>query len=74
MTMELNIKLTRNEAGQLIDALESRCEAYRKTAEYFRGENDGCDFLIEDVTDEEEAENLYEMYRSLIEKIRGQLS
>ncbi len=72
--MELNIKLTRNEAGQLIDTLESRCEAYRKTAEYFRGENDGGYFLIEDVTDEQEAESLYEMYRAIIEKIRGQLT
>ena len=72
--MEQTIKLTSNEIGQILDALESRCEAYRKTAEYFRGENDGGDFLIEDVTDEEEAENLYEMYRGLIEKIRGQLA
>ncbi len=72
--MEQTIKLNSNEAGQLIDALESRCEAYRKTAGYFRGENDGSDFLIEDVTDEQEAENLYEIYRGLIEKIRGQLS
>ena len=72
--MEQTIKLTSNEIGQILDVLESKRDDYQRTAEYYRGENDGCDFLIEDVTDEQEAESLYEMYHDLIEKIRGQLS
>jgi hypothetical protein len=72
--MEQTIKLSRNEIGQILDVLESRRDDYQKTAEYYRGENDQCDFIIEDVTDEHEAESLYEMYHGLIDKIRGQLS
>ena len=72
--MEQTIKLTSNEIGQILDVLESRRDDYQKTAEYYRGENDQCDFIIEDVTDEHEAESLYEMYRDLIDKIRGQLA
>ena len=72
--MEQTIKLTSNEIGQILDVLESRRDDYQRTAEYYRGENDQCDFIIEDVTDEHEAESLYEMYRDLIEKIRGQLA
>ena len=72
--MEQTIKLTSNEIGQILDVLESRRDDYQRTAEYYRGENDGDDFIIEDVTDEHEAECLYEMYRDLIDKIRGQLA
>ena len=72
--MEQTIKLTSNEIGQILDVLESRRDDYQRTAEYYRGENDQCDFIIEEVTDEHEAESLAEMYRDLIDKIRGQLS
>lgn len=72
--MEQTIKLTSNEIGQILDVLESRRDDYQRTAEYYRGENDQGDFIIADVTDEHEAESLAEMYASLIEKIRGQLS
>ena len=72
--MEQTLKLTSSEAGQIIDALESRQDAYQKTAEFYQGTNDGCDFMIEEVSGEHEAENLAEMYASLIEKIRGQFT
>ena len=69
------IELESNDLGQLLDGLNIRAEAWEKTAAYHRtGEVPGDDlFLIEESSDEYEANAIAEHYRSIISNIRTQI-
>lgn len=68
--MKTKIELENGDWGQIIDGLECRAEQYEKTVRYFEsGEING---EIEEVSGIEEARELAETYRSLIEKIQRQ--
>lgn len=75
MPKNLNLMLTRDEIGQILDGLEVRAVAWERTAEYLRtGEMSADDlFIAEACRDEEEARAVAADYRSILRKIRGQL-
>lgn len=73
--LELNVRLTRGEIGQILDGLEVRATAWERTAEYLRtGEMSADDlFIVEECRDAEEARAVAADYRDILRKIRGQL-
>lgn len=75
MGKTFRIELGELDLGQLLDGLESRAEAWEKTAEYFRTEGMPDDefFLIEDCSGLDEAEEIASHYRSIISTIRRQM-
>jgi hypothetical protein len=60
---------------QALDGLELRAEAWEKTAHYLRTEKmpEGECFLIEECSDENEAEQIGKSYRSIVAKMRQQI-
>ena len=74
MAKYYQIKLDEHDLGQLLDGLEIRAESWKRTADYLRtGEMpDGELFLIEDCSDEEEADGL-SRYEEIIKNIKGQM-
>lgn len=75
MVKRYRIELDEHDVGQLLDGLESRAESWRRTAEYLRTEEmpDGEFFIIEECSDEEEAEELAAYYEAIIKNIRSQM-
>lgn len=74
MQKQIHLTLGENEIGQLLDGLEVRSEAWRKTATYLRTGASGDDFfLIEECNTAEEADAIAGDYTKIIEKIRAQL-
>jgi len=63
------IKLNAIDLGQLLDGLETRAEAWEKTATYHRSGISPSDFIIEESSGAEEAEQIAKHYRSIISKI-----
>lgn len=63
------------DAGQLLDGLAARAEAWEKTGEYLQNGSvaDDAFFVIEECSDAEEAEHIARHYRSIIGKIRHQM-
>jgi hypothetical protein len=59
------------DAGQIIDGLISRKEAYERTRDYYLGET--VDGLIEDDCDEEIARDMIDVYDRLINIVFTQL-
>lgn len=59
------------DAGQIVDGLECRKEAYEKTAAYHRGEE--VDVLIEEDCDEHDADQMVDAYQRIIDEIRKQI-
>lgn len=74
MKKTFRFELCELDLGQLLDGLESRAEAWEKTAEYFRAEGMPDDefFLIEECSGLDEAEEIASHYRSIISTIRKQ--
>ena len=67
------IELDELDLGQLLDGLEMRAESWERTAEYLRsGYIDG-DYLVEECSKPEEADDIAEHYRSIIRKIQSQM-
>ena len=56
---------------QVLDALESRAEAYEKTAEYLEGKP--VDIIVEEVSDREEALEIAAQFREIMETIQSQI-
>ena len=75
MAKTYSIELDELDLGQLLDGLESRAEAWEKTAEFLRTDEmpDGKSFLIEECSEPEEADEIAEHYRSIISEIRRQM-
>lgn len=70
--MRIAIELEKNDWGQIIDGLECRADRYEQTAQYF--ESGHADLCIEEVSSAEEAHNLADIYRSIIDEIRQQMN
>lgn len=75
MAKNYRIELDDLDLGQLLDGLESRAESWEKTADFLRlgEEPDGEFFLIEECSDEEDADEIAGHFRSIIGKIRRQM-
>lgn len=70
----VQFRLTEIEAGQVLDGLEMRAEAYEKTATYLSGGGEtGEHFILEEVSDTEEARKIAEFYRKIIASMKSQL-
>lgn len=63
------------DAGQLLDGLAARAEAWEKTADYLRNGSVADDefFVVEECSDAEEADEIALHYRSIIGKMRHQM-
>ena len=48
----INLPITENDLGQIIDCLEVRRESWTKTADWFRGTLDDPFFVIEECNDQ----------------------
>ena len=68
----LRIELNDIDLGQLLDGLETRAEAWEKTADYHRTGESPTDFIVEECNDAHEAYSIASHYRSIIAKIRKQ--
>ncbi|EEF58513.1 hypothetical protein [Pedosphaera parvula] len=69
-----HIKIGANDLGQLLDGLEIRASGWENTAEFLRsGEMPEEFFIAEECSDADEAEKIGRHYRSIVEKIRGQI-
>ena len=66
------IELDELELGQLLDGLECRADSWEKTACYHRTGEAPPDFLIEECSDADEADEIASRYRSIISKIEKQ--
>ena len=75
MAKHYRIELDEHDLGQLLDGLEIRAESWRRTAEYLRTEEmpDGEFFIIEECSDEEEADGLAARYEGIVQNIKGQM-
>jgi hypothetical protein len=75
MPKTFRIELLDRDLYQLLDGLETRAEAWARTAEYLRSERmpGGEVFIIEDANDPEEAEQVVRHYREIIATIRTQI-
>lgn len=69
------IKLAEHDWGQILDGLKIRAESWRRTAEYLRIGDlpEGEFFIIEECSDEEEADGLAARYEEIIKNIKGQM-
>lgn len=69
------IELNDLDLGQLLDGLETRAESWERTAEYLRTETmpEGEVFVVEECSNPEEADDIAEHYRSIIQKIESQM-
>jgi len=73
-TDPVTITLPRDDLGQIIDGLCCRQDAYRKTAEYHEtGTCSDPTFVVEEVTDAEEARALEARYAGIIAALQAQL-
>lgn len=73
MPKMIRIELSDIDLGQTLDALDTRAEAYEKTAAYLDGEPIKDEFfLIEEVSHSREARQIAEHFRSIIGKIQEQ--
>jgi len=70
----VTLRLPRDFAGQMLDGLRCREDAYQQTAEYMEGGYISDEtFVCEDVTDAAEARHLAQYYRDIISCIEQQL-
>ncbi len=69
----ITLQLTSNQVGQILDGLRCRQETYQKTADCLNNSpNADPSFVIEDVKDAEEAENMVRIYREIIHSLKQQ--
>lgn len=71
----IKLELEEADVGQILDGLEVRRDAWRRTADYLEsGDESGDDmFLIEECSDADEARWLAERYDAIIGKIHEQM-
>ena len=70
--MKIRIELDSIDLCQILDGLEARAEAWEKTAIYHRTGESPPDFIVEECSNEHEANGIARHYRSIIAKIRKQ--
>ena len=67
------IRLEENDLGQILEGLQAREESWRKTADYFRsGFNPDDSFVIEECSDEHEADRIAQFYSRIIRDLESQ--
>ena len=70
----VTLHISENHAGQMLDGIRCREEAYRRTAEYLDSEIPAdLYFVCEEVKDAEEARNLATIYQEIIDSVEQQL-
>ena len=72
----ITLTLSHNHVGQILDGLRVREQAYRDTARYLEygiTPGPGATFVMEEVSDAEEARNLADFYREIIEAVEPQM-
>ena len=68
------LRLSNLDLCQLLDGLALRAESWERTASYLRTEEmTNGDFVVEECSSPEEAENIAAHYRSIITKINQQM-
>jgi hypothetical protein len=71
----ITLRLTRNQVGQILDGLRCRQETYQKTADCLNNSpNADPLFVIEEVRDAEEAENMVRIYGDIIQVMKKQMT
>ena len=69
--MKIAVVLEENEWGQILDGLRCRAETYEETVRYYES---GCaESEIAEVRDVDEARELAELYKGIIERIQKAL-
>ncbi len=69
----VHLSLDERILGQIMDAIEVRQEAWSKTAAWYRGELDDPFFVIEQCSDDEEAEDIAALYAEIERVLRFHL-
>src|SRR5258706_13572480 len=73
MQKQVHVVLGEGELFQIVDGLELRAEAWRKTATYLdTGDSGDNFFMIEECRDADEARSIAEAYAGIIGKLRKQ--
>ncbi len=70
--MKISVALEENDWGQILDGLRCRAETYQETVRYY--ESGHAKSEIAEVRDVDEARELAELYRSIIERIQKALN
>jgi hypothetical protein len=73
MRKNYTIKLDSLDLGQLLDGLDVRAESWERTAEYLRSGYIEGDFIVEECSKPEEADDIAAHYRKLVANIRQQM-
>jgi hypothetical protein len=73
MRKNYTIQLDSLDLGQLLDGLEGRAESWERTAEHLRSGYVEGDFIVEECSKPEEADDIAAHYRSIIATIRTQM-
>ena len=58
--------------GQMIDGLCARRDAWAETAKWFRGEGNDPYFMIEECSDEDEAQQIADHYSEILDSLQAQ--
>lgn len=72
MNKTYSLELDDFDLDQLLDGLESRAEAWERTADYHRTGESPVDFVVEECNNADEADAIANHYRSILTKIRDQ--
>lgn len=70
---EVLFRLSRNDAGQVIDGLSVCLDNWQKTFNWYDGKLEDPDFFILECSDREEAANMVEIYADLLESLGQQM-
>lgn len=70
---EVTLRLSRNDAGQMIDGLSVCLENWQKTLSWYDGKLEDPDFVILECDGREEAARMVEVYGDLLETLEQQL-
>lgn len=70
---EVVFRLSRNDAGQIIDGLSVCLENWQKTLRWYDGRLEAPDFVILECDGREEAARMVEVYADLLESLDQQM-
>lgn len=70
---EVTLRLSRNDAGQIIDGLSVCLENWQKTLNWYDGKLEDPDFVILECSGREEAAQMVEVYADLLESLGQQV-
>ena len=70
---EVTFRLSRNDAGQIIDGLSVCLENWQKTLNWYDGKLEDPDFVILECSGRKEAAQMVEAYADLLESLEQQM-